>query len=66
MRGKIKVAGKTRPGGKGSLKWAEMAKKMLLDGVGMGPDWEQLVEGWWMLEERWKFATSVSARTAFK
>jgi hypothetical protein len=65
-RGKTKAAGKPRAGGKGSSKWAETAKKMLLDGVGMGPDWEQLVEGWWMLEERWKFATSVSARTAFK
>ncbi|KAJ7728989.1 hypothetical protein B0H14DRAFT_2409818 [Mycena olivaceomarginata] len=34
---------------------------MLLDGVGMGPDWEQLVERWWMLEERWKFATSTKS-----
>jgi hypothetical protein len=65
-RGKTKAAGKSHPGGRGSSKWAETAKKMLLDGVGMGPDWEQLVERWWMLEERWKFATSVSARTVFK
>ncbi|KAJ7860854.1 hypothetical protein B0H14DRAFT_2350494 [Mycena olivaceomarginata] len=34
---------------------------MLLDGVGMGPDWEQLVERWWMLEERWKFTTSMKS-----
>jgi hypothetical protein len=49
-------------GSKAAPKWAEMAKKGLLDTValGMRTDWKELVGFWWGLEEQSSFASSVS------
>ncbi|KAJ7837787.1 hypothetical protein B0H14DRAFT_3459926 [Mycena olivaceomarginata] len=63
----VKTRGKGRapapaPSGGGSKsapKWAEMAKKGLLDAVtlGMRTDWKELVDFWWGLEEKSSFAS---------
>jgi hypothetical protein len=49
-------------GSKAAPKWAEMAKKGLLDAValGMRTDWKELVGFWWGLEEQSSFASSIS------
>jgi hypothetical protein len=55
-RGRAARGGRTAKGG---AKWVETARSMLLE-VEMGDDWKEVVRLWWTLEERWKFASSVS------
>jgi hypothetical protein len=59
-RGKKQVSNAVVPAK--SAKWAESAKAVLLDkqGLGMGPEWTDVVGLWWSLEEASRFASSVS------
>ncbi|KAJ7825740.1 hypothetical protein B0H14DRAFT_3468244 [Mycena olivaceomarginata] len=56
-RGKTQVSNAVVPAK--SAKWVESAKAVLLDeqGLGMGPEWTDVIRLWWSLEEASRFAS---------